>query len=142
MSLSCNYAQRAFPSGLDKMGVTIGISAKQHMGRQRTTYDISHFGHVIVFQFLCCINLVSYDDSESANGFFKIQSLNYFKFSWKGLMVDKLSTNFEANGRYFEVWFASQCQVLLKYSNKDDPCTFLSTSLSTLVTSLKLYFWS
>ena len=52
---SCNYAQQAFPRGLDKMGVTIGILANQHMGRQRTTYDISHFGHLIVFQFLCCI---------------------------------------------------------------------------------------
>ena len=44
-----------FPVDWTKMGVTIGILANQHMGRQRTTYDISHFGHVIVFQFLCCI---------------------------------------------------------------------------------------
>ena len=72
---------------------------------------------------------------------------NYDYYSLKtwfeaGVNGGKLSTNFEANGRYFEVWFASQCQVLLKYSNKDDPCTFLSTSLSTLVMSLKLYFQS
>ena len=34
---SCNYAQRAFHSRLDKAGETIGILADQRMGRQRTT---------------------------------------------------------------------------------------------------------
>ena len=51
MSQSCNYAQQAFPSRLDKMGDTIGIFAKQHMGRQRTTMqtksDMGH-SHVIM----------------------------------------------------------------------------------------------
>ena len=37
MSQSFNYAQRAFPSRLDKMGFTIGILADHRMDRQRTT---------------------------------------------------------------------------------------------------------
>ena len=48
---SCNYAQEAFPSGLDKMGVTLEILADRHMGRQKTTMqtkpDICE-GHVIM----------------------------------------------------------------------------------------------
>ena len=41
-SESCNHAQQSIPSGLDKMGITIGILANHHMGRQRTIWIKTH----------------------------------------------------------------------------------------------------